>query len=229
MWSESVKRELIERHPVIAYDSLGSSEGVGFANAITTTDSKGETAKFSVGPNTKVFTDDGREVKPGSGEVGYLAVGGNIPLGYFKDPKKTAETFREVDGRRYSIPGDYATVEEDGTITLLGRGSVSINSGGEKIFPEEVEAAVKSYPAVYDAIVVGIPDERWGQRVAAVVQARDGETPTLDDLQAHCRTKLAGFKVPRELHLVEVVQRSPSGKPDYPWAQKMATMAEVQA
>ena len=111
MWSESVKRALIERQPVIAYDSLGSSEGVGFANAITTTDAKGETAKFGIGPETKVFRDDGHEVKPGSGEAGYLAVGGHIPLGYFKDPEKTAETFRVVDGRRYSIPGDYATVE----------------------------------------------------------------------------------------------------------------------
>src|SRR5918995_521281 len=157
MWSESIKRELIERHPVIAYDSLGSSEGVGFANAITTTDSKGETAKFSVGPNTKVFTDDDRDVKPGSGEVGYLAVGGNIPLGYYKDRAKTKSTFREVDGKRYSIPGDYATVEEDGTVALLGRGSVSINSGGEKIFPEEVEEAVKQHPDVCDAVVVGVP------------------------------------------------------------------------
>ena len=223
MWSESVKRELIERHPVIAYDSLGSSEGVGFANAITTTDSKGETAKFSVGPNTKVFTDDGREVKPGSGGVGYLAVGGNIPLGYFKDPKKTAETFREVDGRRYSIPGDYATVEEDGTITLLGRGSVSINSGGEKIFPEEVEEAVKQHPSVADAVVVGVPDERFGEAVAAVVALAPGRSADEDEIsEAVERSGLARFKRPRHVVVVDTVPRGPNGKADYAWARETA-------
>jgi acyl-CoA synthetase (AMP-forming)/AMP-acid ligase II len=129
----------------------------------------------------------------------------------------------EVDGVRYAIPGDHAMVEEDGSITLLGRGSVSINSGGEKIFPEEVESAIKSHPDAYDAVVVGVPDERWGERVAAVVEPRPGVTPTLEDLQVHCRTKLAGYKVPRELHLVDKVQRSPSGKPDYPWARSVAT------
>jgi 3-oxocholest-4-en-26-oate---CoA ligase len=223
MWSESVKRELIERHPVIAYDSLGSSEGVGFANAITTTDSKGETAKFSVGPNTKVFTDDGHEVKAGSGEVGYLAVGGNIPLGYFKDPKKTAETFREVDGRRYSIPGDYATVEEDGTITLLGRGSVSINSGGEKIFPEEVEEAVKQHPSVADAVVVGVPDERFGEAVAAVVALAPGRSADEDEIsEAVERSGLARFKRPRHVVVVDTVPRGPNGKADYAWARETA-------
>ena len=223
MWSESVKRELIERHPVIAYDSLGSSEGVGFANAITTTDSKGETAKFSVGPNTKVFTDDGREVKPGSGEVGYLAVGGNIPLGYFKDPKKTAETFREVNGRRYSIPGDYATVEEDGTITLLGRGSVSINSGGEKIFPEEVEEAVKQHPSVADAVVVGVPDERFGEAVAAVVALAPGRSADEGEIsEAVERSGLARFKRPRHVVVVDTVPRGPNGKADYAWARETA-------
>jgi 3-oxocholest-4-en-26-oate---CoA ligase len=223
MWSESVKRALIERQPVIAYDSLGSSEGVGFANAITTTDSKGETAKFSVGPNTKVFTDDGREVKPGSGEVGYLAVGGNIPLGYYKDPKKTAETFREVDGRRYSIPGDYATVEEDGTITLLGRGSVSINSGGEKIFPEEVEEAVKQHPAVADAVVVGVPDERFGEAIAAVVALAPGRNADEDEISdAVERSGLARFKRPRHVVVVDSVPRGPNGKADYAWARETA-------
>jgi acyl-CoA synthetase (AMP-forming)/AMP-acid ligase II len=223
MWSESVKRALIERHPVIAYDSLGSSEGVGFANAITTTDSKGETAKFSVGPNTKVFTDDGREVKPGSGEVGYLAVGGNIPLGYYKDPKKTADTFREVDGRRYSIPGDYASVEADGTITLLGRGSVSINSGGEKIFPEEVEEAVKQHPAVADAVVVGVPDERFGEAVTAVVALAPGRSADEDEIsEAVERSGLARFKRPRHVVVVDAVPRGPNGKADYAWAREAA-------
>jgi fatty-acyl-CoA synthase len=223
MWSEPVKRALIERHPMIAYDSLGSSEGVGFANAITTTDSKGETAKFGIGPDTKVFTDDGREVKPGSGEVGHLAVGGYIPLGYYKDPDKTDSTFRVVDGRRYSIPGDYATVEDDGTITLLGRGSVSINSGGEKIFPEEVEEAVKQHPAVADAVVVGVPDERFGEAVTAVVAPVPGQTPDEDEIgEAVERSGLARFKRPRRVVLVEAVPRGPNGKADYAWARDTA-------
>ena len=223
MWSESVKRELIARHPVIAYDSLGSSEGVGFANAITTADSKGETAKFSVGPDTKVFTDDGREVKPGSGEVGNLAVGGHIPVGYYKDPEKTAATFRVVDGKRYSIPGDYATVEADGTITLLGRGSVSINSGGEKIFPEEVEEAVKQHPAVADAVVVGVPDERFGEAVTAVVALAPGRTTDEGEIAGAVeRSGLARFKRPKHVVVVDAVPRGPNGKADYAWARETA-------
>jgi len=223
MWSESVKRELIARHPVIAYDSLGSSEGVGFANAITTADSKGETAKFAIGQETKVFTDDGREVKPGSGEIGHLAVGSHIPLGYFKDADKTAETFREVDGRRYSIPGDYATVEEDGTVTLLGRGSVSINSGGEKIFPEEVEEAVKQSRSVADVVVVGVPDDRFGEAVTAVVAPAPGGTPDADDIaDAVERSGLARFKRPRHVVVVDRVPRGPNGKADYAWARERA-------
>jgi acyl-CoA synthetase (AMP-forming)/AMP-acid ligase II len=171
-----------------------------------------------------VLDEDLVPVVAGSGVVGKVARKGNIPIGYYKDEEKTAATFlTAADGTRYSIPGDFATVEPDGTITLLGRGSVSINSGGEKIYPEEVEAAVKSHPDVYDAVVVGVPDERWGQRVAAVVQPREGAKPTIEDVQAHCRTKIAGFKVPRELHIVDQMQRSPSGKPDYPWAKAVAT------
>ena len=233
VFSPSVKDQFFERLPNIAVsDAVGSSEGG--ANGYTVVQ-KGNTA-MKGGPTVNAVQDSVvldehmREVEPGSGVVGKIARKGNIPIEYYKDPEKTAQTFVTApDGTRYVVPGDFATIEADGTITLLGRGSVSINSGGEKIFPEEVEAAVKSHPAVYDAVVVGVPDERWGQRVAAVVQPRDGTTPTLDDLQEHCRTKLAGYKVPRELHLVELMQRSPSGKPDYRWAQKMATMAEVQA
>ena len=172
-----------------------------------------------------MLDENGDEVQPGSGVIGKVARRGNIPIGYYKDPEKTDATFPVIRGVRYAMPGDSATVEADGRITLLGRGSVSINSGGEKIFPEEVEAAVKAHPAVYDAVVVGVPDERWGQRVVAVVQPRDGVTPTLDDLQEHCRTRLAGFKLPRELHLVELVQRSPSGKPDYRWANAIVAEA----
>jgi acyl-CoA synthetase (AMP-forming)/AMP-acid ligase II len=234
VFSPSVKDQFFERFPnLILSDAIGASESG--ANGYTLVQ-PGKTA-MKGGPtvtavrDSVVLDDDLREVQPGSGVVGKVARKGNIPLEYYKDPDKTAQTFCVgPDGTRYVIPGDFATVEADSTITLLGRGSVSINSGGEKIFPEEVEAAVKAHPAVYDAVVVGVPDERWGQRVVAVVQPRDGVTPTLDDLQEHCRTRLAGFKLPRELHLVELVQRSPSGKPDYPWAQKVATtMAEVQA
>jgi acyl-CoA synthetase (AMP-forming)/AMP-acid ligase II len=172
---------------------------------------------------TVVLDDELRPVVPGSGTIGRIARSGDIPVGYYGDPEKTAATFVEVDGTRYVIPGDLAMVEADGSITLLGRGSQSINSGGEKIFPEEVEAAVKSHPEVYDAVVVGVPDERWGQRVAAIVQPREGKAPDLASVQQHCRTKIAGYKVPRELHLVQQMQRSPSGKADYPWATKVAT------
>jgi 3-oxocholest-4-en-26-oate---CoA ligase len=223
IWSAPVKQALIERHPVIAYDSLGSSEGVGFATSMTTAGSENETARFSVGPDTKVFTDDGREVKAGSGEEGMLAVGGHLPVGYYKDPEKTAATFREVDGRRYSIPGDYATVEADGTITLLGRGSVSINSGGEKIFPEEVEEAVKAHPAVADAVVVGVPDERFGEAVAAVVALAPGRTAGEEEIaEAVERSGLARFKRPRHVVVVAAVPRGPNGKADYAWARDTA-------
>ena len=150
------------------------------------------------------------------GEVGRMARGGNVPIGYYKDPVKTAATFIEVDGKRYSVPGDFARLEEDGTMTLLGRGSQCINSGGEKIYPEEVEAALKAHPQVYDVLVVGVDDERWGQKVAAVVQPRDGARPTLDDLVEHCRTRIAGYKVPRALHLVDEIPRQPSGQARLP-------------
>jgi acyl-CoA synthetase (AMP-forming)/AMP-acid ligase II len=163
-------------------------------------------------------------LQPGTGTIGKVARSGDIPLEYYKDPKKTAETFvTGKDGVRYAIPGDFASLEADGTVTLLGRGSVSINSGGEKIYPEEVEAAVKSHPDAYDCVVVGVPDERFGSRVAAVVQVRAGAALMLDTLQAHCRTKIAGYKIPRELHLVAAIERSPSGKPDYRWAKAIAT------
>jgi acyl-CoA synthetase (AMP-forming)/AMP-acid ligase II len=162
-------------------------------------------------------------VEPGSGVIGKLARRGRIPLGYYNDPKKTAETFIEFEGDHWTMPGDLATVEADGTITVFGRGAVCINSGGEKIFPDEVERAAKSHPDVYDAVIVGVPDERWGERVAAVVQPRPGATLTLEGLAAHCRTLVAGYKVPREMHVVERILRHPSGKPDYPWAKAVAT------
>ncbi len=173
-----------------------------------------------------MLDEDLRPLEPGSDVVGMLARRGHIPLGYYKDPAKTAETYREdADGVRWVIPGDYAQVEASGTILLLGRGSVCINSGGEKIFPEEVEAALKSHPDVFDVLVVGVPDPRWGERVTAVVQPRAGRSPELEDINALCRSKLAGYKLPRNLLLVDEVVRSPAGKPDYGWARSRAREA----
>jgi len=178
-----------------------------------------------MGPDTVVLDDDMNVVAPGSGVVGRMARGGNVPLRYHKDPEKSAATFVSVGGRRFAVSGDSAVVEADGTMTLLGRGSVCINSGGEKIYPEEVEAALKAHPAVFDAVVVGVPDERWGERVAAVVELRADLDVTLEELDAHARTLIAGYKVPREVHVVPKIERSPSGKPDYPWAKRVATGA----
>ena len=221
--SEGVKQQYREILPdIIMADGFGASEtgnqgsGIG-ANA------EGN-PQFQLGPHTTVLGEDLRPIEPGSGEHGLLARSGRIPLGYYKDEEKTAETFvTDPDGKRWVIPGDMATIEADGIITVFGRGSGSINSGGEKIFPEEVEAALKSHPDVFDAVVVGVPDERFGARVAAVVAPREGAEPTLDELVEHCRTKIAGYKVPRELHLVDEVTRSPSGKADYRWAKAVAT------
>lgn len=226
VFSPSLKDEFFRHFPnIVMTDSIGSSEGgangVSYVSNGATAMKGGPTVKGLL--DTVVLDDNGRFVEPGSGVLGRVARRGNIPIEYYKDPAKTAETFVTVDGVRYAIPGDFATVEADGSITLLGRGSVSINSGGEKIFPEEVESALKSHPAVFDATVVGTPDDRWGQRVTAVVQFRDGAQAGLDELQEHCRSKIAGYKVPRQLHVVDSIQRSPSGKPDYQWAKKVAT------
>jgi acyl-CoA synthetase (AMP-forming)/AMP-acid ligase II len=170
-----------------------------------------------------VLDDNFKPIVAGSGAVGRVARGGNIPLGYYNDPVKTAEVFvTDAQGKRWSIPGDFATVEADGRITLLGRGSVSINSGGEKIYPEEVEGVLKSHPDVFDVLVVGVPDERWGERVCALLQPRPGRKPALEALQAHCRDRLAGYKVPRALLLVDEVPRLPNGKPDYRSAKAQA-------
>jgi acyl-CoA synthetase (AMP-forming)/AMP-acid ligase II len=173
---------------------------------------------FSTDGSTTVIGEDHKPIAPGSGVIGRLARRGHIPLGYYKDSVKTAATFVTIDGVRFVVPGDLATVEEDGRITVFGRGAVCINTGGEKVFPEEVEAAIKAHPDVHDAVVVGLPDERWGQRVAAVVQPRAGRDVTLAAIDAHCRTKVAGYKVPRQLHTVAEIVRHPSGKPDYRWA-----------
>jgi len=228
LFSAPVKDEFFRHLPnIVIVDAIGSSESGNNGMATMT---KGGTAMKS-GPtvsvlgDTVVFDEDLIPVVPGSGTIGKIARSGDIPVGYYNDPVKTAEVFINVDGTRYVMPGDFATIEEGGAITLLGRGSVSINSGGEKIFPEEVESAVRSHPDVFDAIVVGAPDERWGQRVAAIIQPRADRHPTLEDIQAHCRDAIAGYKVPRQLHVVETIERSPSGKPDYRWAAEI--VAEV--
>ena len=170
-----------------------------------------------------VLDADFNPVVAGSGVTGMMARSGNLPLGYYKDPEKSAATFITApDGKRYCLTGDSARVEADGTITMLGRGSVSINSGGEKIFPEEVENALKSHPDVFDAVVVGVPDERFGEAIAAVVHPRSGSTVDLSTLQEHCRSHIAGYKVPRKLTLVDAIVRSPAGKPDYRWAKDTA-------
>jgi acyl-CoA synthetase (AMP-forming)/AMP-acid ligase II len=178
--------------------------------------------KFAVNAQTDVLGEDLRPVARGTGEVGRLARKGHIPLGYYNDPEKTASTFADVDGVRWVLPGDMATVDADGTVVLLGRGSGSINTGGEKVFPEEVEAALKAHPDIFDAVVVGVPDERWGERVVAIVQPRAGAAPDLAAVQAFCRERIAGYKVPRQLHVVETVVRSPNGKADYRWAKAHA-------
>lgn len=225
MWSQPVKDRLLAHAraagtTLILNDSLGSSEGVGFAGKQSSAgDGRDtETATFTLGPNAAVFTEDGRRVEPGSDERGLLAVGGPIPLGYYGDPVKSAETFREIEGRRWSIPGDWATVAADGTITLLGRGSVSINTGGEKVYPEEVEEALKLLPEVVDANVVGVPDPKWGQAVTAIVQLREGAEIADDELVDALRAGLSGYKLPKHVVRVEQIFRSPNGKSDYKWA-----------
>jgi 3-oxocholest-4-en-26-oate---CoA ligase len=228
-WSPVVKQRFMERFPTaLIIEAIGSSE-TG-SNGISVM-AGGVELTGSQGPNVRplrdslVLGDDLRPVAPGS--VGRLARGGNVPLRYHKDEEKSRSTFvTGPDGDRYVLAGDMARLEEDGSVTLLGRGSQCVNTGGEKVFPEEVEAVLKAHPAVFDAVVVGVDDERWGQKVAAVIQAREGHaTPTLDDLGGHCRTRLAGYKVPRQLAVVEAIERSPSGKPDYRWAQRVATAA----
>ncbi|MCV7152340.1 acyl-CoA synthetase [Mycolicibacterium pyrenivorans] len=221
VFSTSIKEKFLELLPDrIITDSIGSSEtGFGGTSIVAKGQSRTGGPRVTIDKNTVVLDEEGNEVKPGSGVRGFIAKRGHIPVGYFKDEKKTAETFKTFHGVRYAIPGDYAEVEADGSVTMLGRGSVSINSGGEKIYPEEVEAALKGHPDVFDALVVGVPDPRFGQHVAAVVHPREGTRPTLAELDAFVRKEIAGYKVPRSLWYVDEVKRSPAGKPDYRWAK----------
>lgn len=223
MFTEGVKEQLRARLPhIVLMDNFGGSEG-GQAGAGAPPRPGAPGPRFRADSTSVVLDENMNPVPPGV--VGRLARRGRVPIGYYKDPEKTAATFVEHKGERYAMAGDMAMVDDDGSIILLGRGSTSINSGGEKIFPEEVEAALRSHPGVFDALVVGVPDERWGERVAAVVQPRPGYAPTLEELATHCRSKISGYKVPRELHLVDAIQRQPSGKPDYKWAKDVAMKA----
>jgi acyl-CoA synthetase (AMP-forming)/AMP-acid ligase II len=230
--STGCKARILERFPrLVVTDGFGSSEAgiqgasrLGAAEAATAGTAAVRFSLAGAKPML-VLDDDDQPVVPGSGVVGRIVTGGRLPLGYYNDPEKTASTLIEVDGQRWMITGDLATVAADGSVDLLGRGSVSINTGGEKVHPEEVEGVLHGHPSVADVLVVGVPDERWGSAVTAVVQAAPGTTPVLEELAAHCRQHLAGYKVPKHLVIVPAVVRSPAGKADYRWATATASAA----
>ena len=220
--SDAVKEELESILPdAMVLNNFGATEtghqGTSFEGAAS------GRPTFVMDESNKVLGADRSPLGAGTGEVGFLARRGRLPVGYYNDPEKTAKTFVEIDGERWVITGDMATLEEDGQITVMGRGAVCINTGGEKVYPEEVEESLKAHPGVMDCLVVGVPDDKWGQRVAAVVQPREGVVLSDEELIAHCRSKVAGYKVPRQYHCVDAIVRQPSGKPDYKWAKSVAT------
>jgi len=221
MWSSEVKQGLLSHHDMTLMDTMGSTEG-GIGSSVTTRDNPSETAKFSINPGVIILADDGEILKPGSKKIGLIGTSGLVPVGYYKDEKKSAETFREINGTRYSFPGDYAKLASDGTITLLGRGSNCINSAGEKIYPEEVEEALKKNDDVFDCLVVGMPDEKFGQKIVAVVSTVDNKQ--LDQLQLieDTRKIIAGYKLPKVIIFADEVQRAPNGKANYKWAKSFA-------
>ena len=226
MFSAPLKERLLDLHSCTILDALGSSEGTGMGKQVTSRTRKDTgTARFFLGEHTRVLTENGEEVEPGSNKTGKLALGYPLPVGYYKDPEKTEKTFPTINGRRWSIPGDWASVEEDGSITLLGRGSECINTGGEKVFPEEVEEALKINPLVVDCNVVGIPDERWGQAVTAVVEIKADAILKEAELLNDVKERLAGYKVPKSVVFVEKLKRGPNGKSDYRWARDVAEPA----
>ncbi len=227
-FSPECKRGLLRHLPGITIvDSLGASEGIMSRSEVK----DGETIKpasFRLSDRMVVIADDGTFIRPGDDRVGMLGVGGPIPLGYYKDSEKTAATFRTVDSRRFSVPGDYATVGDDGTITLLGRGSACINTGGEKVYPEEVELRLKEHPDVFDAVVVGVPDERWGETVVALVELAPASTLDSAALREFCRAALAGYKVPKRVIALDSLERAPNGKADYQHLRSVAA-ARIEA
>ncbi len=227
MWSRETKQGLLRHNDrLIMVDALGSSEAIGMATNTTTSttidESTGDTAQFELGPNTRVISEAGRDVMPGSGERGRVALRGFTPIGYYKDPEKSAATFQQVDGVRYSIPGDWAEVLADGTVKLLGRGSQCINTGGEKVYPEEVEECLKLHPTVADAAVVGVPDDRFGQAITAIVEPAVGCAIDGDELIDHVKANLARYKAPKVVHSVTSVGRAVNGKLDY---RRLTTLA----
>ena len=224
MFSTEVKQGLLEHLPQLRIqDILGSSEG-GMGQSVSEAGAAdGETAKFRLTPGVRVFDEHDEEVVPGSGVVGMVAsTSSNVPLGYYKDEEKSARTFREIGGVRYTFHGDMATVETDGAITLLGRGSNCINTGGEKVFPEEVEEAVKTHPAVHDCLVFGLDDERFGQRVAGIASLEPGQQTSGEHLIEHTKSRLSHYKAPRQLVIVDTIPRAPNGKADYERAKHMS-------
>jgi acyl-CoA synthetase (AMP-forming)/AMP-acid ligase II len=226
IFSRPVKERWMAAFPNTFFtDSVGSSE-TGFTGTglLDKANIQGEGAMVALGPEAVVLDEDNHVIDPATnvGFVGKLARANHVPVGYYKDPEKSAQTFLEIDGKRYSVPGDFVRIEDDNKITLLGRGSNCINTGGEKVYPEEVEMAIKSHPAVFDSLVVGVPDERWGQRVTAVIQFREGQSCTLDELNEHLRTQISGYKVPRSLVVVPEIPRHVTGKANYPRAKELA-------
>ena len=233
MWSQATKDGLLRHNPrMLLVDSLGSSEAVGMASSVSTGSADGagaaRTATFTLGPSTKVIADDGTEVHPGEDRIGKVAIQGRTPVGYYKDPAKSAETFVRIGDATYSMPGDYARVEADGTLVLLGRGSVCINTGGEKVFPEEVEEALKEHADVRDAVVVGLPDERFGQAITAVVETVPGTSPLPDELIATVKAHHAAYKAPKRIVFVDSLARAANGKVDYKrWTRHAADELQI--
>ncbi len=226
MWSHEVKAGLLDHMPgAMLNDAFSSSEALGMGNSVMAKGQEVQTAKFMLGGRCKVFDENDNPVEPGSGVPGIVAIGPPNPVGYYKDEEKSARTFRVIGGVRYSIPGDWCIVEADGTLTLLGRGSACINTAGEKVVPEEVEEALKTHPSVEDALVIGLPDEKWGQSVTGVVRLAEGASLDEDAVRAHVRQSLAGYKTPKRIFVTTEVIRASNGKADYPTAKKIAEAA----
>ena len=224
MWSGATKEGLLRHHPtVLLVDSFGSSEAISMGTSVSTGGDAAKTATFTLSDRTRVLADDGSWVQPGSGVRGVVAIKGRTPMGYYKDPEKSAGTFREIDGERWSIPGDYAEVEADGSLTLLGRGSVCINTGGEKVYPEEVEEVLKEHPSVRDAVAVGVPDERLGEAITAVVELVPGQVLDEGSIIGLVKSRLAAFKAPKHVLAVDTIGRAANGKVDYKRLKAHAT------